>query len=63
LLRRQLIGIGTGTGTPREAVAGRYGCIFVLIKLTDAVLVAQIVPIVSEDGEKPPSLHLCFVVG
>ena len=46
LLRRQLI----GAGTPREAVAGGYGCIFVLMTPTGAVLVAQIVLIVSEDG-------------
>ena len=36
--------------TPREAVAGGYGCIFVLITPTGAVLVAQILIIVSEDG-------------
>jgi hypothetical protein len=46
LLRRQLI----GAGTPREAVAGGYGCIFVLMTPTGAVLVAQILLIVSEDG-------------
>jgi hypothetical protein len=45
-MRRQRI----GAGTPREAVAGGYGCIFVLITPTDAVLVAQIVLIASEDG-------------
>ena len=45
LLRCQLI----GAGTPREAVACGYGCIFMLITPTGAVLVAQIVLIVSED--------------
>ena len=39
-----------------------YGCIFVLITPTDAVLVAQIVLIVSEDGETAFAA-LCFVVG
>jgi len=47
LLRRQRIVAGTPRG---EAVAGGYGCIFVLITPTGAVLVAQVVPIVSEDG-------------
>ncbi len=47
LLMRQLI----GAGTPREAVADGYGCIFVLIAPAGAVLVAQIVLMVSEDGE------------
>jgi len=46
LLRCQLI----GAGTPREAVAGGYGCIFVLKTPTGAVLVTQIVLIVSEEG-------------
>ena len=46
LLMRQLI----GAGTPREAVTGGYGCIFVLMTPTGAVLVAQILIIVSEDG-------------
>ena len=36
LLMRQLI----GAGTPREAVAGGYGCIFVLLTPTGAMLVA-----------------------
>jgi len=58
LLRRQLI----GAGTPREAVVGGYGCIFVLITPTGAVLVAQIVLMVSEDGETAFAA-LCFVVG
>ena len=58
LLMRQLI----GTGTPREAVAGGYGCIFVLIAPAGAVLVAQIVLIVSEDGETTFAAF-CFVVG
>ena len=38
------------------------GCIFVLITPTDAVLVAQIVLIVSEDGETAFAA-LWFVVG
>ena len=46
LLMRQLI----GAGTPREAVTGGYGCIFVFMTPTGAVLVAQILIIVSEDG-------------
>ncbi len=58
LLMRQLI----GAGTPREAVAGGYGCIFVLIAPAGAVLVAQIVLIVSEDGETAFAA-LCFAVG
>ena len=57
LLRRQRI----GAGTPREAVAGGYGCIFVLMTPTGAVLVAQILIIVSEDGETAFAA-LCFVV-
>lgn len=55
---RQLI----GAGTPREAVAGGYGCIFVLIAPAGAVLVAQIVLIVSQDGETAFAA-LCFAVG
>ncbi len=55
---RQLI----GAGTPREAVAGGYGCIFVLIAPAGAVRVAQIVLIVSEDGETAFAA-LCFAVG
>ena len=47
LLMRKLI----GAGTPQEAVAGGYGCICVLIAPAGAVLVAQMVLIVSEDGE------------
>jgi len=47
LLMRQLI----GAGTPREAVAGGYGCIFVLIAPADAVAVTQIVLIVSQDRQ------------
>ena len=42
LLRCQPI----ASGTPREAVTGGYGCIFVLKTPTGAVLVAQIVLIV-----------------
>ena len=40
LLMRKLI----GAGTPREAVAGGYGCICVLIAPAGAVLIAQMVP-------------------
>ena len=58
LLMRQLI----GAGTPREAVAGGYGGIFVLIAPAGAVLVAQIVLIVSEDGETAFAA-IGFVVG
>ena len=50
-----------GAGTPREAVAGGYGCICVLIALAGAVLVAQMVLIVSEDGETA-FVALCFAV-
>ena len=57
LLMRKLI----GAGTPREAVAGGYGCICVLIAPAGAVLVAQIVLIVSEDGETA-FVALCFAV-
>ena len=57
LLMRKLI----GTGTPREAVAGGYGCICVLIAPAGAVLVAQMVLIVSEDGETA-FVALCFAV-
>ena len=57
LLMRKLI----GAGTPREAVAGGYGCICVLIALAGAVLVAQMVLIVSEDGETA-FVALCFAV-
>ena len=57
LLMRQLI----GAGTPREAVAGGYGYIFVLIAPARAVLVAQIILIVSEDGEAAFAV-LCFAV-
>ncbi len=58
LLMRQLI----GAGTPRQAVAGGYGGVFVLVAPSGAVLVARIVLIVSEDGE-PAGAALCFVVG
>ncbi len=47
VLMRQLI----GAGTPKEAVAGGYGALFVLVTPTGAVLIAQIVLIVSEDGD------------
>jgi hypothetical protein len=40
----------------------RHGCIFGLITPTGAVLVAEIVLIVSEDGETAFAA-LCFVVG
>ncbi len=55
LLMRQLI----GAGTPRQAVAGGYGALFVLIAPAGAVLVAQIVLIVSEDGETA-FVAICF---
>ena len=54
---RQLI----GAGTPREAVAGGYGYIFVLVTPAGAVLVAQIVLIVSEDGVTA-FVAICFAV-
>ena len=44
LLMRQLI----GAGTPKEAVAGGIGALFVLVTPAGAVLVVQIVLIVSE---------------
>ena len=47
LLMRQLI----GAGTPREAVAGGYGCIFVFIAPAGTILVAQILLIVSQEGK------------
>ena len=53
LLMRKLI----GAGTPREAVAGGYGCICG----AGPVLVAQMVLIVSEDGETA-FVALCFAV-
>ena len=46
-----------GAGTPREAVAGGYGCICVLI----APAGSQMVLIVSEDGETA-FVALCFAV-
>ena len=55
---RQLI----GAGTPRETVAGGYGCIFVLVAPAGAILVAPIVLIVSEDGETAFAAS-CFAVG
>ena len=54
---RQLI----GAGTPREAAAGGYGYIFVLVTPAGAVLVAQMVLIVSVDGETACAA-LCFAV-
>jgi hypothetical protein len=57
LLMRHLI----GAGTPREAVASGYGCIFLLTAPSGTVLVAQIVLIVSQDGETAFAA-LCFVV-
>ena len=57
LLMRKLI----GAGTPQEAVAGGYGCICVLIAPAGAVLVAQMVLIVSEDGETAFAA-ICFAV-
>ena len=50
-----------GAGTPREAVAGGYGCICVFIAPAGAVLVAQMVLIVSEDGETAFAA-ICFAV-
>ena len=47
--------------TLKEAVAGGYGSIFVLITPAGAILVAQIVLIVSQDGETAFAA-LCFVV-
>ncbi len=58
LLMRQLI----GAGTPKEVVAGGYGAYFVLFTPAGAVLIAQIVLIVSEDGETAFAA-LCFAVG
>ena len=58
LLMRHLI----GAGTPRQAVAGGSGGIFVLVAPSGAVLVARIVLIVPEDGETAGAA-LCFVVG
>jgi transposase len=57
LLMRQLI----GAGTPKEAVAGGYGGIFVLVAPAGAILVAQIVLIVSEDGETAFAAICCAV--
>ena len=47
LLMRELI----GAGTPREAVAGGYGRFCLLITSAGAVLIAQIVFIVSQQGD------------
>jgi phosphatidylserine decarboxylase len=55
---RQLI----GAGTPREAVAGGYGALFVLVTPAGAVLVAQIVLIVSENGETA-FVAICCAMG
>ena len=57
LLMRQLI----GAGTPKEAVAGGYGALFVLVTPAGAVLVAQVVLIISEDGETAFAA-ICFAV-
>jgi hypothetical protein len=57
LLMRQLI----GAGTPKEAVAAGYGALFVLVTPAGAVLVAQVVLIVSEDGETAFAA-ICFAV-
>ena len=54
---RQLI----GAGTPKEAVAGGYGAWFVLVTPAGAVLAAQIILTVSEDGETAFAA-ICFVV-
>jgi hypothetical protein len=58
LLMRQLI----GAGTPKEAVAGGYGAWFVLVTPAGAVLVAQVVLIISEEGETAFAA-ICFAVG
>ena len=55
---RQLI----GAGTPKEAVAGGYGAWFVLFAPAGAVLAAQIVLTVSEDGETA-FVAICFAMG
>ena len=55
---RQLI----GAGTPKEAVAGGYGALFVLVTPTGAVPSAQVVLIVSEEGETAFAA-ICFAVG
>ncbi len=47
LLMRRLI----GAGTPKEAVARGYGVFFMLFAPAGAVLVTQIVLVVSDDGE------------
>ena len=57
LLMRQLI----GAGTPKEAVAGGIGALFVLVTPAGAVLVVQSVLIVSEDGETAFAA-ICFAV-
>ncbi len=55
---RQLI----GAGTPKEAVAGGCGVLFVIVTPAGAILVAQIVLIISEDGETAFAA-ICFAVG
>jgi hypothetical protein len=55
---RQLI----GAGTPKEAVAGGYGALFVLVTPAGAILVAQIVLIISEDGDTAFAA-ICFAIG
>ena len=57
LLMSQLI----GAGTPKEAVAGGYGALLVLVTPAGAVLVAQVVLIISEDGETAFAA-ICFAV-
>ncbi len=57
LLMRQLI----GAGTPKEVVAGGYGALFVLVTPAGAVLVAQVVLIVSEDG-KTAVAAICLAI-
>ena len=57
LLMRQLI----SAGTPREAVAGGYGYIIVLIAPAGAVLSVQVVLILSHDGETAFAAS-CFAV-
>jgi hypothetical protein len=58
LLMRLLI----GAGTPKEVVAGGYSCNFVLIAPAGAVLLAQTVVIVSQDGETTFAAS-CLAIG
>ena len=51
----------TGATVAKEAVAGGIGALFVLVTPAGAVLVVQIVLIVSEDGETAFAA-ICFAV-